>query len=263
MNMLIEKINISNSDLHFPKVKVEPEVLPPGLIDDPSHDQKVWEEYLSSDFILTSEDHGTIRIKNEAGRYMVGMTIKCLLAKYFAEELSFKEYWILLELGSYLQGNKPVWEVKDEHERHLLFIVLLVLKYGKIRGFRKQELVNLKVILDYPGLRVRVTNPRVYASLKQHWHYSRIVEIRIEPVNSRFLERRDHTERYNSYTKGYGEGSSRARNGKTPVSTELDGEDVDNIRRSPFDDSLLHHIFTKLLHWIFGTPGGNDRERFF
>jgi hypothetical protein len=263
MSITIEKIDISNSDLRFPEVKIENQAFPLGLSDDPSHNQVLWEEYLTSDFILTSEDHGTIRIKNEAGRYRVCMVIKCLEAKYFAVGLTFKEYWILLELCSYIQGNNPLFEIKDEYERHLTFIGVLILRYGKILGFRNTELVDLRVLLDYPELKVKVTNSRVYDSLKQHWHYSRIVEVRVEPVDSRFLERRDHTERYSSYTKGYGEGSSRAQKGKTPISFELDGENIEVKRRSLFDDSILHHIFTKLSHWIFGKNYGGDRERFF
>jgi hypothetical protein len=258
MDINIEKILIPNSDLRFPEVKLEPEVLPPGLSDDPSHIQKVYEEYLTSDFILTSEDHGTIRIKNEAGRYRVSMVIKTLEAKYFAKGLGFKEYWILLELASYIQGNKAFWEIKDEYERHLVFIAMLILRYGKISGFREQELVDLKLLLDYPELKVKVTNPRIYDSLKENWHWSRIVIVSIVPVDSQFLVRDNRGERYNSYTKGYGEGSSRARIGKTPVSAELDGEDFDEKRRSLYDDHLLHHIFIKLIHMIFGRKHLGD-----
>jgi len=264
MEINIEKILIPNSDLQFPKVLIEPEVLPPGLSDDPSHIQKIYEEYLTSDFLLTSEDHGTINIKNEAGRYRVSMVVKTLLAKYFAVGLGFKEYWILLELASYLQGNKLIFEVKDDYERHCLFIAALILRYGRIRGFRELELVDLRQLLDYPELKVKVTNPRVYDSLKEHWHWSRIVSVKIVPVNSRFLERNDRTEKYDSYTRGYGEGSSRARIGKTPVSTELDGEKSEKTRRSLFDDHLLFHIFTKLIHQIFGkNTKGDDSGRYF
>lgn len=265
MDIKIEKILIPNSDLRFPEVKPEIGDLPPGLSDDPSRFQRMWEEYLSSNFILSSEDHGTIIIKNEAGRYRVSMVIKTLLAKYFAESgLGFKEYWILLELSSYLQGLKPIWEIKDEHERHLLFISNLILKYGKIQGFRAYELLDLRELLDDSSLKVKVTNPRVYGSLKEHWHWTRIVIVKIVPVDSRFLERQDYTERYNSYTKGYGEGSSRARKGKTPISAELDGEDFDEKRRSLYDDHLLHHIFSLLIHRIFGKEfWKDDKTRFY
>ena len=260
MDIKIEKILIPNSDLRFPEVKPEIGDLPPGLSDDPSHISKEWEEYLMDNFILTSEDHGTIIIKNEAGRYRVSMVIKTLLAKYFASGLGFKEYWILLELGSYLQRNVPIWEVKDEYERHLLFISNLILKYGRIRGVRAQELLNIKKLLEDSELKVKVTNPRVYGSLKEHWHWSKIVSIRIVPVDSRFLERKEFSNRYNSYTRGYGEGSSRARKGKTPISAELDGENIDIKRRSLYDDNLLFQIFSLLIHRIFGKNFWNDDE---
>jgi len=264
MELKIEKILIPNSDLHFPEKKVEDTVLLLGLSDDPSHNPKVKEDYLSAiDFSLTSEDHGTIRIKNEAGRYRVSMVIKTLLAKYFAEKgLSFKEYWILLELCTWIQGSKPIWEIKDKFERHLVFISTLILKYGRIQGFRPIELVDLQDLLDKSSLSVKVTNPRIYASLKEFWHYSRIVEISIVPVDSRFLERRNNSKRYESYTKGYGEGSSRAQKGKTAISAELDGEDFDEKRRSLFDDHQLHLVFTRLVHWILGkrTKGDNSGD---
>jgi hypothetical protein len=265
MEINIEKIFIPNSDPAFPEVKAKDSSLPLGLSDDPSHIQKIYEEYLTSDFILMSEDHGTIKIKNEAGRYRVSMVIKTLLAKYFAcEGLSFKEYWILFELASYLQGNKPPWALKDDYERHVVFISILVLKYGRIRGFREHELIDIKELLDEDPLLVKVTSPRVYASLKEHWHWSRIVEVKIVPVDSQFLTRNDHSERYNSYTRGYGEGSSRAQKGKTRISAELDGEDSEPKRRSLFDDSLLEQIFTKLVHRIFGKNYlGDERNRYF
>lgn len=264
MEIKIEKILIPDSDLRFPVVEPETVVHPPGLSDDPSHTLKEWEEYLSSDFLLTSEDHGTISIKNEAGRYQVSMTIKTLLAKYFAEGLGFKEYWILLELTSYLQGLKQIGEIKDEYERHIVFISYLILRYGSIRGFRKKELVDLRHLLETCPLTVKVHDKRIFYSLKEHWDWSRIVIVRIVPVDSQFLERNDRTERYNSYTRGYGEGSSRARIGKTPVSSELDGEDSDIKRRSLFDDNLLYYFFVYLVHRILGKDYDPDEKtRFF
>lgn len=260
MELKIEKILIPNSDPQFPDKKVEETVSLLGLSDDPSHTQLYEEDYLTAvDFSLTSEDHGTIRIKNEAGRYRVSMVIKTLLAKYFATTgLSFKEYWILLELCNWIQGSKTVFEIKDEYERHLVFIAILVLKYGRIQGFRNIELVDLRTLLDKSPLVVKVTNPRIYDSLKEYWHFSRIVEIKIVPVDSQFLERRNNGKRYDSYTKGYGEGSSRAQKGKTAFSAELDGEDYESNRRSLFDDQRLHHVFTKLIHWILGNRAKGD-----
>lgn len=233
-----------------------------GLMGDPSQSDLLWEEYLlESDFILSSEDHGTIRIKNEAGRYRVSMVMKTLISKYFSDGkgLSFKEYWILLELLNSIRGTKHIFEIKDEYERHLSYIATLILKYGKIRGFRLEEQVDLVRLIELnPDLKVKVTNPRIYHSLKEHWHWSRIIIVSIVPVDSRFLERMDHSKKYDSYTKGYGEGSHRAHESKTPFSAELDGEDTDLIV-SPSDDPILFRIFNILVHWIYRKDPSSAR----
>lgn len=267
MSINIEKILISN-DLHpLPEVELVQSLLFEGLSEDPSPPTSVYEDYLKSDFILTSEDHGTIRISSEAGRYRCSMVLKTLLSKYFAEGLTFKEYWIVLELAAYLQGNRPLLGIKDDYERHIVFISMLILKYGQIQGFRQFELLPIQKILESENLLVKVTNPRTYQSLKEHWHWSRIVKVTIVPVDSRFLERNDRTKRYDSYTKGYGEGSSRAFRNRDPRADLVDEfYDQDQLKDFTKFDEIIFSIVSKILHFVVARKflrGPDDWGRYY
>lgn len=262
MKRSIEKIELSNGDTDFLDLQKEERVSTLSLMGDPSHSDLLWEDYLSdSDLLLTSEDHGTIRISSEAGRYRVSMVMKTLVAKYFAlGGLGIKEYWILFELLESIRGSKHIFEIKDEYERHIAYISLLILKYGKINGLRFKEQVDIRQLLDLcPELKVKVTSPRIYHSLKIHWHWSRIITISIVPVDFSILVRNDHTTKYDSYTRGYGEGSHRAQCGKTPFSSELDGEETER-KVSPSDDPILFRLFTLLTKKIFRTDPSASRS---
>lgn len=78
---------------------------------------------------------------------------------------------------------------------------------------------TVKDILQ-PGL----MSSRTYGSRFKSWRPEKYLRVRIVPVEVRFLERRNNSQPYSSYCKGYGESHPSAHRQKTKFSSELDAD---------------------------------------
>jgi len=68
---------------------------------------------------------------------------------------------------------------------------------------------------------------RTYGSRFRLWRPEKFVTVKAVPVDILFLKRKDSSQPYSGYCKGYGESHPSAHFKKTPPSAELDGADVE------------------------------------
>lgn len=176
---------------------------------------------------IFTDYHLTVRQEVELTRYHMSMLLSMLVYESVNFGLDFST-WLSLEwLFSKLIGSKRVWEVRDIRERRELLsaeLVLLTTQNSWLSLGQKEELPqDIKDYLLEQGLLI---GKRVYESRKEHWKLNKFLSVRAVPVDVEF-ERGINSNRYSSYTKGYGESSRMGRRQKTRPSSELDGEDSD------------------------------------
>lgn len=148
--------------------------------------------------------------------------------------LDISLYMSIEWLYSYLtrSGSIPPEEIQNEKVRQTCLLSDLIL--GNFRGqwIDMEERVRLidrqvvETILESGWM----PDKRTINSWLQVWEPSKWLEFRIVPLEL-LLERSNNSEPYDSYCRGYGEGSSRKRE-KTPYSSELDGEKTDDATRA-------------------------------
>jgi len=107
----------------------------------------------------------------------------------------------------------------------MLLSVVLSWTYGDWLDLVAREPIPAHVSASIPQEWLPV--PRTYQSWKQTYDVRKFFKVRIVPLNTLIENRTSNTERYSSYTKGYGNGGHRSPTLKTPYSSELDGESTD------------------------------------
>jgi hypothetical protein len=141
---------------------------------------------------------------------------------------SFEMYLTVELLLTILIGQKSsYWDIKDEKVRLTCLSTSLILR--DLRGEFYQWKTKLELsdkTLKYLRDNNLIITKRIYSSRKEYYYAERFIEIRAVPVEQS-LERRQGSERYSGYCKGYGEGGSTAPRKKTRPSTELDGDTED------------------------------------
>lgn len=142
------------------------------------------------------------------------------------EGITLQDWMVLEFLYTYLLGQKqePL-KLKDPKELELSLLLKVVLLSGTWIGLEGKSQLPEDVLFLLSNSRW-IPNERVYQSRKGLFSINKFLKVRIVPVDALY-ERSKGTTRYSSYCKGYGEGSSMARQHRTRPSAELDGEPVD------------------------------------
>jgi hypothetical protein len=140
---------------------------------------------------------------------------------------NFNMYLTLELLFTILTGTNNPWDVKDERIRITCIATHSILRdlQGEFYQFGDKLILEPRTLKFLRENELIITK-RVYGSRKEFYRAERFVEIQAVPIKQS-LERRQGSERYSGYTKGYGEGGSTAPKQKTRFSTELDGETDD------------------------------------
>lgn len=196
--------------------------------DYPPQSLKIKGSIISEISSLSIDYQLTVRPKVELTRYQISMILETLLYEVSEIGISFTSYLILEFLYSSLLGNKQILELRSGNERRTLFLAQILLR--SIRGIwfslEDREKIPEKLIRDLREIRDLFPSLREYSSRRTYWNCGRFLEVRAVRLDV-FLERRDNSERYSSYCKGYGESSQMGHRRKTRTSAELDGEDND------------------------------------
>jgi hypothetical protein len=174
-----------------------------------------------------TEYHLTARFRyTEMGRREASLLLSILNYQSVHFGVNFEMYLSIDFLSSFLMGSKlNVTEIRNDWERVTVWSSLLILKDLEhefitfsdrmvLRERTRKRILSSKLVMD----------KREYGSRFSKWRPEQFIELRAVPVDL-FIERNRNSQRYDSYTKGYGEGSGSARRKKTGFSAELDGAD--------------------------------------
>jgi len=170
----------------------------------------------------------TVCPKVELTRYQCSMLLETLEVSVIEYGISFSTYLCLEYLYSRLLGDNKVLEIRNENERRVVFLAQILLRSieGSWYSLDERECLKpdterrLREITDlFPSL-------REFRSRVEYWNCERFLKVQAVRLDV-FLDRRENSERYSSYCKGYGESSSTGRRKKTRPSAELDGESTD------------------------------------
>jgi len=154
--------------------------------------------------------------------------LKVLMFEILPQGVDFTGYLTVEFLVNYLmRTHTDPMEIRDEKDRQAVMLGNLIL--AGIRG----EWMNLQERIKFsPSVIQEITNSgwlpdtRTYNSWRQYHRPRQFLEILTVPLDT-YEKRSLETQRYSSYTKGYGNGGHVSRVQKTRFDSELDGEESD------------------------------------
>lgn len=173
-----------------------------------------------------SEYHLTVRVQNDQlGPRQISLILQVLEYQIVRFGCNFPMYLTLVELAMRLSSGRPSHEINDPHVRLTVLIAEVIIK-----GFKGQDFsLDPKSYLLVSDALKEVINPylmskRTYGSRFSSWRPEKFIRIRAVPVSTLYERGSKTSERYSSYTKGYGESHGNAHRVATKPSTELDGD---------------------------------------
>jgi hypothetical protein len=187
--------------------------------------------------VLFMEYQMTIQPKVELTGKDASILLMICNVSAVSEGIDFTLYLTLEYLYLYLlKGYKKPLEYPFEKGKQSLLIaeLILVATRGLWLSLGEREHLPQKVrqgIIDTGWL----PNKSTLLSWMQYRSPQKYFKVRTVRLDS-FLENERNSERYSSYTKGYGEGGKLSRVQRTPFSAELDG---DSSERETFSFSLI------------------------
>lgn len=181
--------------------------------------------------------HWTVRFKvTEMNTRKAAILLKILMFELLRRGLDFSGYIAVEFLVQYVsRGRHDPLEIRDEKDRQAVMLGNLIL--ASIRGtwISLDERIKIPPVVGQEILETGwMPDKRTWNSWKQFYNVRQFIEILTVPLEE-YNERVLGTERYTSYTKGYGNGGHISRIQKTPYSSEIDGESTE---RPPVDFSL-------------------------
>jgi len=199
-------------------------------------------------------------------RNLTSKEASILLSMAVAEAIvigvDISSYFIMEWLFNFLLKYSSIDPTEYPYEKGRQTLLLAELTLTAIRGLwlslgeREQLPEEVVKAINSSGW---LPKPQTYQSWKSHYSLQKYFRGRAVRLDS-FQERERNSQRYSSYTKGYGEGGSLARKQKTPFSAELDGDDSE---RNFYEFSLLeiaeyNHILLTIEKWRSIKRNGND-----
>jgi len=182
--------------------------------------------------------HWTVRFRViEMTKKKASILLKILMLDLLNRGIDFTGYIAVEFLVAYIMGGKTDFlEIYEEKDRQAVMLGNLIL--AEVRGswLTLDERIKfspdtVQAILNTGWL----PDKRTYQSWKQFYNVKSFIEIYTVPLEN-YDKRAVGTERYSSYTKGYGNGGHVSRIQKTRYTSELDGVATD---QEPPEYSLL------------------------
>lgn len=178
--------------------------------------------------LITYMFHWTVRFKvTEMNKKKAAILLKVLMIDFCQHGLDFSGYIAAEFLVHYLVGSKDPFEILDERDRQAGLLGILII--SSIRG----TWMTLDERIKIPPAIIQeifdsgwMPNQRTWNSWKQFYNVRSFIEILTVPLET-YNERETGNSRYNSYTKGYGNGGHISRIQKTPIDPEIDGESTE------------------------------------
>jgi hypothetical protein len=200
--------------------------------------------------------HLTARIVNsQLGIRDLSLILSVLEYQIVHWGCNFAMYLTLLELYQRILGKAYCADqINDGKIRLTAMLAEIIIKEMESTEFSldSKEFLQVsdrarKLLLEY------IMDKRTYGSRFSHWRPERFIRIRAVPVETIFERpRKSVSERYSSYTKGYGESHGCSHKSKTKPSMELDGEPnwPDKEQRNLFlkMTDVIHQLANQL--WI-------------
>jgi len=218
-----------------------------------------WREGDTSQFIYSF--HWTVRFKViEMTKKKAAILLKILSVGLLSSGVDFSGYIAVEFLTAYLKSGKlSSLDIVEEKDRQACLLGELIL--CSVRG----DWISLGERIKIPPSVIQeiintgwLPDKRTFGSWKAYYNVRSFIEIHTVPLEN-YNERDTSTIRYNSYTKGYGNGGHISRLQKTPYTSELDGEDVE--RESPGYSLEEIDTYNRILLQIERMKAINRREK--
>lgn len=214
---------------------------------DQTHQQVEKEYELSS---ISTEYHLTVTITNESLTSRdLSLILDVLNYQAVHHGINFNMMLAMYELYFRLIGKKfDSKTILDGQIRRTVTVSECILKNVKNLNFSLwpgyvYELPSkLKEILS-----VGLMPKRVYGSRYRTWRPEKFLVIRAVPVDIQFLKRRNNSEPYSGYCKGYGESHPSAHRKHLKPSAEYDGDGSDPVVD---EERLLFRRCTDKIHLL-------------
>lgn len=200
--------------------------------------------------------HWTVRFRViEMTKKKAAILLKILVFEMLNQGLDFTGYIAVEFLVSYIMAGKTDFlEIYDTKDRQAVMLGILILSEIKKDWMSLDERTKFspdvfQLILTTGWL----PDKRTYQSWKQFYNVRSFIEIHTVPLED-YDKRSTGTERYSSYTKGYGNGGHVSRIQKTRYTSDLDGVDTEKdppeyslLELDHFNDILLRIERNKLM----------------
>lgn len=170
--------------------------------------------------------HMTVRNKVKIERRKLNLLSAGKVKEICLKGYNLFDYIFVEHLLNLLLGSHQPLEVKEEKEKEISLILMLLLRVMKSPEEERKEIPqDVKEFIESSRW---IPNTRTFGSWKETLKFDLYLEIRTVPVEQVFERASNGSIRYSSYCKGYGESSPMGRKKrKTPPSPELDGEKVE------------------------------------
>lgn len=206
-------------------------------ITDPPHTRPLVDESKATDYFdYQMKFELTARIANsqwtDRDFSLMLDTLNYEMAKH---GVNFEMYLTAEFLLNLLSNGQSSWSIRNEFVRKTCLTTEIILKdlKGDFIKFGDKMILSEKTLKTLQDGSLIITK-RVYSSRRNFFRAERFVTLRAVPLKQH-IQRRKDSERYSSYTRGYGEGGSASGRKKTRYSSELDGDDRDR----PLNFSIL------------------------
>jgi len=204
---------------------------------------------LPSDFSL--DYYLTVRLRVTLSRRECSLLLGILNYQACHFGMNFGMYLSMEFLSSLLLGNKlHPSEIKEKYERDCCFSTLIILSSVADRNWNLLELSNRvpqRIIQGLTEGGLLITK-RTYQSRFTTYRPEMLLEVRSVPVDNLIDRSKGNSQRYSSYTKGYGESHLSAHSQRTKPSFELDGDNSEKEYLNLKDISTLL-VLTQLELW--------------
>lgn len=205
-------------------------------------------EWLRENSSTSIEYHLTAKIQNSSLTTRdLSLLLEVLNYQCIHYGLNLNMYLALSELYFRLLGNKTSSkEVSENKIRLTVTVSEVIMKCFRFAEFplSADEFIYLPEKVQKHLARFTMTK-RTYKSRYQHYRPERLFKISAVPVDIQFLKRRDNSEPYSGYCKGYGESHPSTHRQKLRPSAEYDG---DTRSISELKDKRLEILMTDPVH---------------
>lgn len=153
-------------------------------------------------------------------------------------QLYLVQEWLL----NFLTKSKPDFVSRNPYEQRAIQLITLCISLvrGEWLTMDGREKLPPEVLKLIP--REWLPSQRTWESWQSTYRLEKFFQVRIVPLSVLIEDRTQYSERYSSYTKGYGNGGSTDPVEKTPYSFELDGDMTEQSPPTfPLEDLVLHN----------------------